>query len=47
LRKLLQVHKKDDPSDKKLAYFAVDETKHPEKLVQSGHTDRDVLENKK
>jgi hypothetical protein len=42
LRKLLQVHEKDDPSDKKLAYFAAEETKHPEKLVRSGYTDQDV-----
>ncbi len=38
--------KKDDPSDKILAYFAADETKHPEKRSQSGHTDQDVLKNK-
>jgi hypothetical protein len=38
--------KKDDPSDKILAYFEQDETKSPEKLVQSGYTDQDVLKNK-
>ena len=29
-----------------LAYFAPDETKHPEKWSQGGHTDQDVLNNK-
>jgi len=38
--------KKDDPSDKILAYFEQDETKSPEKLVQSGYTDQDELKNK-
>ena len=35
--------KKDDPSEKILAYFAPDETKNPEKWSQSGHTDKDVI----
>ncbi len=38
--------KKDDPSDKILAYFAADETKNPEKSVQSGYTSQDAIENK-
>lgn len=47
MRKLLQVNEKYDPSEKKLAYFAADETKHPEKWSQSGHTDQDLVKNEK
>jgi len=39
------VSKKDDPSEKILAYFEQDETKSPEKWSQSGHTDQDVIKN--
>jgi hypothetical protein len=38
--------KKDDPSDKILAYFTADKKENPEKWSQSGHTDQDVLKNK-
>ena len=38
--------KKDDPSDKVLAYFEAEETKkHPEKLVQTWYTDQDAIKN--
>ena len=38
--------KKDDPSDKILAYLAVEETKkHPEKSVQSRYTPQDAIKN--
>jgi hypothetical protein len=32
------VSKRDDPSDKILAYFAADKTKNPKKWSPSGHT---------
>jgi len=38
--------KKDDSSEKILAYFEKDETKSPEKWSQSGHTDQNVIKNK-
>ena len=34
--------KRTDPSDKILAYLAADETRNPEKSVQSGYTSQDV-----
>ena len=37
--------KRDDSSDKISAYFAAEETKHPEKLVQSWYTSQDAIEN--
>ena len=38
--------KKDDPSEKILAYLAAEETKkHPEKLVQSWYTPQDAIKN--
>jgi len=37
--------KKDDPSDKILAFFGPDETKNPEKWSQSGHTAQNVFKN--
>jgi hypothetical protein len=40
------VSKRDDPSDKILAYFAADKTKNPKKWSPSGHTNQDTCKNK-